>query len=90
MPESADLRTVCSVLEHFSLPAALCSSERNVLLAWNRTFQVMSELRNDEWAQTPLSSLILLDQSYGGLALENQDSEHVTIHALRVEKASSE
>jgi hypothetical protein len=50
----------------------------------------MSELRIDELAQTPLSSLILLDQSYGGLALENQDSEHVTIHALRVEKASSE
>jgi hypothetical protein len=77
MPESADLRTICSVLEHFSLPAALCSIERNALLAWNRTFQAMSELRNDELAQTPLSSLILLDQSYGGLVLENQDSEHV-------------
>jgi hypothetical protein len=77
MPEPTDLRTICSALEHFSLPAALCSIERNRLLAWNRTFQAMSGLRDDELAQTPLSSLILLDQSYGGLVLEDHDPEHV-------------
>jgi hypothetical protein len=77
MPEPTDLRTICSALEHFSLPAALGSVERDALLAWNTTFQAMSELSDDELAQTQLSSLILLDQSYSGLVLEEPDPGHV-------------
>jgi PAS domain-containing protein len=62
-PEPTDLRAICSALEHFSLPAALCSIEDNRLVIWNQLFQKASGLSEDELAQTGLSSLILLDET---------------------------
>ena len=77
MPERTDLRTICSALEHFSLPAALCSIKDNAFVVWNQTFQRRTGLSDVELAQARLSSLILLDESYSGLVLENHDPEHV-------------
>jgi hypothetical protein len=76
-PEPTDLRAICSALEHFSLPAALCSLEDNKLVVWNQLFQKGSGLSEDELAQTGLSSLILLDETYGGSILENGHPTHV-------------
>jgi hypothetical protein len=76
MPERTDLRTICSALEHFSLPAALCSIKDNAFVVWNQTFQRRTGLSDVELAQARLSSLILLDESYSGLVLENHDPEH--------------
>jgi len=75
-PEPTDLRAICSALEHFSLTAALCSLEDNKLVVWNQLFQKASG-SEDELAQTGLSSLILLDETYGGSILENGHSTHV-------------
>jgi hypothetical protein len=61
-PEPTDLRAICSALEHFSLPAALCSLEDNKLVVWNQLFQKGTGLSADELARTSLSSLILLEQ----------------------------
>jgi len=72
-----NLRTVCLALEHFSLPAALCSVSDNALVNWNRTFQKTTGLSDVELAQKSLSSLILLDESYGGLVLQEHDPEKV-------------
>jgi len=69
--EPTDLRAICSALEHFSLPAALCSLEDNKLVVWNQLFQKGSGLSEDELTQASVSSLILLDQTYGGSILEN-------------------
>jgi len=77
MPEPTDLRTICSALEHFSLPTALCSIDDNKLVVWNQLFQKATGLSEDELAQASLSSLILLDKSYSGLVLENNHTEHV-------------
>ena len=70
-PESTDFWAICSALEHFSLPAALCSLEDNKLVVWNQLFQKGSGLSEDELTQASVSSLILLDQTYGGSILEN-------------------
>jgi hypothetical protein len=77
IPEPTDLRTICSTLEHFSLPAALCSIENDKLVVWNQLFRKASGLSEDELAQAGLSSLILLDETYSGLVLENDHREHV-------------
>jgi hypothetical protein len=77
IPEPTDLRTICSTLEHFSLPAALCSIEDDKLVVWNQLFRKASGLSEDELAQAGLSSLILLDETYSGLVLENDHREHV-------------
>lgn len=77
MPEPTDLRTICSALEHFSLPAALCSIKDNAFVVWNQIFQRRTGLSDVELAQARLSSLIFLDESYSGLVLENHDPEHV-------------
>src|ERR1700676_3664234 len=58
IPEPTDLRTICSTLEHFSLPAALCSIEHDKLVVWNELFRKASGLSEDELAQAGLSSLI--------------------------------
>jgi PAS domain-containing protein len=76
-PEPTDLRAICSALEHFSLPAALCSIEDNRLVICNQLFQKASGLSEDELAQTGLSSLILLDETYSGLVLESDHPERV-------------
>jgi hypothetical protein len=76
-PEPTDLRAICSALEHFSLPAALCSLEDNKLVVWNQLFQKGSGLSEDELTQASVSSLILLDQTYGGSILENGHPTHV-------------
>ena len=76
-PEPTDLRAICSALEHFSLPAALCSLEDNKLVVRNQLFQKGSGLSEDELAQTGLSSLILLDETYSGLVLESDHPERV-------------
>ena len=77
IPEPTDLQTICSALEQFSLPAALCSIEDDKLVVWNQLFQKASGLSEDELAQAGLSSLILLDETYSGLVLENDHREHV-------------
>src|SRR5258708_5308023 len=75
-PEPTDLRAICLALEHFSLPAALCSIEDNKLVVWNQLFQKGTGLSEDELTQASVSSLILLDQTYGGSILENGPSPH--------------
>jgi hypothetical protein len=77
MPEPTDLRIICSTLEHFSLPAALCNIEDNKLVIWNELFQKASGLSEEELTQASLSSLILLDETYSGLVLKNDHPEHV-------------
>jgi hypothetical protein len=77
MSEPTDLRTICSALEHFSLPAALCSTKDDALVVWNRAFQKRAGVSEKELAQARLTSLILLDESYGGSVLQDQDPEHV-------------
>jgi len=77
IPEPTDWGTICSALEHFSLPAALGSIEEDKLVVWNQLFQKETGLSEGELAQARLSSLILLDETYSGLILENNHSEHV-------------
>jgi hypothetical protein len=76
MPDPTDLRTICSALEHFSLPAALGNLKDNALVFWNQAFQKRAGVSDIELAQARLTSLILLDESYSGLALQHHDSEH--------------
>ena len=77
MPDLTDLRTICSALEHFSLPAALGDLKDDALVFWNQAFQKRAGVSDIELAQARLTSLILLDESYSGLALQHHDSEHV-------------
>src|SRR5882757_8687014 len=71
MPEPTDLRTICSALEHFCLPAALCSIQDDALVVWNRAFQKRAGVSEKDLAQAQLTSLLLLDESYGGSVLQN-------------------
>ena len=77
IPEPTDWGTICSALEHFSLPVALGSIDENKLVIWNQLFQKRSGLLEVELAQARLSSLILLDESYSGLVLENNHPEQI-------------
>src|SRR6202035_279007 len=77
MPEPTDLRTICSALEHSFLPAAFCSIQDDALVIWNRAFQKRVGVSEKDLAQTRLRSLILLDESYGGSVLQDQDLDHV-------------
>src|ERR1700719_339876 len=77
MTEPTDLRTICSALEHFFLPAALCSIQDNAFVVWNRAFQKRAGVSETELAQTRLTSLILLDESYCGSVLQDQNLDHV-------------
>ena len=70
-----DLRTLCSALEHFHLPAALGSLRDNCLVIWNRSFREMAELSETQLAEINLTSLIALDESYEGSLLQDGDSE---------------
>jgi hypothetical protein len=73
----ANLRTICSALEHFFLPAALGSIEDDALVIWNPAFQKRAGVSEKELAQARLTSLILLDESYSGIFLQDRDPEHV-------------
>ena len=42
LSDLTDLRTICSALEHFFLPAALCSINYDALAIWNPEFQKKS------------------------------------------------
>jgi hypothetical protein len=75
MSELTDLRTICLALEHFSLPAALCSIRDDALLVWNRAFQKRAGVSEKELAQARLTSLLRLDESYGGSVLQDQDQD---------------
>ena len=44
---------------------------------WNRAFQKRAGVSDIKLAEARLTSLILLDESYSGLALQRHDSEHV-------------
>jgi hypothetical protein len=77
MPDLTDLRTICSALEHFSLPAALGDLKDNALVFWNQAFQKRAGISDIELAQARLTSLILLEESYSGLALQHDDSKHM-------------
>jgi hypothetical protein len=77
IPDSTDLRTICSALAHFYLPTALCDFHNNAVVFWNRTFQNTTGLSEAELAQIPLSSLILLGESYSGLVLQDHEPEQV-------------
>jgi hypothetical protein len=52
MSEPTDLQAICSALEHFSLPAALCSIRDDALLAWNWAFQKRAGVSEKELAST--------------------------------------
>ncbi|MBV9645362.1 MAG: hypothetical protein JO334_17530 [Verrucomicrobia bacterium] len=73
MPVPTDLRTLCSALEHFHLPAALGSLRNNCLVAWNPLFREMAGLSEAELVEVKLTSLIALDESNQGV--QNGDSE---------------
>ena len=77
MPDLTDLRTIRSALEHFSLPAFLGSLKDDSLVFWNRAFQKRAGVSDIKLAEARLTSLILLDENYSGLALQRHDSEHV-------------
>jgi hypothetical protein len=77
MPDPTDLRTICSALEHFSLPAALGNLNDDALVFWNQAFQKRAGFSEIELAQARLTSLILLDESYSGLVLQDHDPEQV-------------
>ena len=77
MPDPTDLRTICSALDHFSLPAALGNLKDDALVFWNHTFQKRAGFSEIELAQARLSSLILLDESYSGLVVPAHDPENV-------------
>ena len=46
-------------------------------MVWNRAFQKRAGVSEKELAQARLTSLLLLDESYGGSVLQDQDPEHV-------------
>jgi hypothetical protein len=75
MSVPTDMRTLCSALEHFHLPAALGNLRENCLVIWNRSFREMAELSETELAEANLTSLIALDESYEGSLLQDGDSE---------------
>ena len=75
MPDLTDLRTICSALEHFSLPAVLGNLKDDALMFWNQAFQKRVGVPYIELAQARLTSLILLDEGHNGLALQLHDSE---------------
>ena len=77
LSDPTDLRTICSALEHFFLPAALCSINDDALVIWNPAFQKRAGVSEKELAQARLRSLILLDESYSGSVLGDQDPEHI-------------
>jgi hypothetical protein len=77
MPYPTDLRTICSALEHFYLPAVLGNLKDDVLVFWNQAFQKRAGFSAIELAQARLTSLILLDESYSGIFLKDHDPEHV-------------
>ena len=77
MPDLTDLRSICSALEHFSLPAALGNLKDDSLVFWNQAFQQRAGISDVELTQARLASLILLDEGYSGLALEDNDPERV-------------
>src|SRR5438132_8180982 len=77
MPELTDLRAICPALEYFALPAALGSLKDNAFVFWNESFQRRSGLSDVELVQAPLTSLILLEDTYSGPVLENSDPENV-------------
>ena len=84
MPDPTDLRAICSALDHFSLPAALGHLKEDALVFWNQAFQKRAGFSDIELAQARLTSLILLEESYSGLALQHDDS----IRALRAQKVA--
>jgi hypothetical protein len=47
------------------------------LVFWNQAFQKRAEISDIELAQARLTSLILLDESYSGIFLQDHDPEHV-------------
>jgi hypothetical protein len=74
---ATDLRTLCSGLEHFNLPCALGQITEDVLTLWNVSFREIIGLTEEQLARTRLSSLLHLDESYAGFALENNDAQHI-------------
>jgi hypothetical protein len=76
MPDPTDLRTICSALDHFSLPAALGNLKDDALVFWNQAFQKRAGFSEIELAQARLNSLILLDESYSGLVVPAHDPEN--------------
>ena len=90
MPDLTDLRTICSALEHFSLPAGLGNLNNDFLVFWNQAFQERAGVSDIELAQARLTALILLDESYSGLALQHHDSEHmIIVHKLLLSGCTS-
>ena len=77
LPDPTDLWAICSALEHFSLPAALGNPKDNALVFWNQAFQRRAGFSEIELAQARLTSLILLDESYSALVLQDHNPEHV-------------
>ena len=77
MPEPTDLRRICSALEHFFLPAALGNIKDDAFVVWNRAFEKRAGVSEKVLAQAQLTSLLLLDESYGGSALQDPILDHV-------------
>ena len=71
MPDLTDLRSICSALEHFALPAVLGNLQDDSLVFWNQAFQKRAGFSAIELAQARLTSLILLDESYSGIFLQD-------------------
>jgi hypothetical protein len=83
MPEPTDLRTICSALEHFFLPAALCNIKDDAFVVWNRAFEKRAGVSEKVLAQAQLTSLLLLDESYGGSVLQDPVLDHVVRFVLK-------
>jgi hypothetical protein len=74
---ATDLRTLCTGLEHFNLPAALGQITEDLLTLWNGPFRERMGLTEEQLARVRLSSLLNLDESYAGVALENNHPKHL-------------
>jgi hypothetical protein len=73
--KSTDLGNISSVLEHVYVPAVLSSLPNDALSVWNSAFQRRVGLSQDELAHTPLTSLLILEESERDLFMEGHDAE---------------
>jgi hypothetical protein len=87
MPEPTDLRRICSALEHFFLPAALGNIKDDAFVVWNRDFEKRAGVSEKVLAQAQLTSLLLLDESYGGSSCKIQFSTMGSVRTMRSQKA---
>jgi hypothetical protein len=74
---TTDLRTLCSGLENFNLPAALGALTEDTLVVANGPFRNRLGLTDEELSGVRLSYLLRLDESYSGILMAGDDAQHL-------------